>query len=152
MWLLDHGADSSWIHPIFRTTPTHLIARFAVAEAYEECTLTFVLRADAANGLHWTQSDNCICRCSQDGCLAISCAVSRYAPKPRPYRQVPCPTRRAEAFRRHKILPEFFSYIDRIQTSKAMGTAVLRLLTFEALSLTHTCCAMRSGKDSSVQP
>jgi hypothetical protein len=48
--------------------------------------------------------------------------------------------RRGEAFRRHRILPKLFSYIDRDRTSEVMSTAVLRLLTFEALHLTHTCC------------
>jgi hypothetical protein len=111
----------------------------AVSEAYKQSTLTSLLEADAANGLHWTQLDDCICCCSQDGCLAIGCAVSKYAPDPG-YWQPRYVTHKGEAFRRHQILPQLFSYIDRNQASNAMGTVVLRLLTFEALHLTHTCC------------
>jgi hypothetical protein len=117
-WLLDHGADPTWTHPTLLTTPGHRIARRV---AYE-------IRMGSADMslIVSEQRDNCGCHCSRNGCFVIGCAVSTM--NGRRYRLV----RRTQS--------HLFAWVDEKHASTWMSSAILRVLTFEKLSLTHTCC------------
>jgi hypothetical protein len=78
-WLLDHGADLTWTHPIFCTTSAHALAR-------DVCTCTietnrrpgFKAVYDIRDILDLEQIDACICHCSSNGCTTIGCATSKH--------------------------------------------------------------------------
>ncbi|KAH7084704.1 hypothetical protein BKA63DRAFT_1402 [Paraphoma chrysanthemicola] len=154
-WLIKHGADLTWVHPVYLTIPAHIIIRRSVAGT----CLKFA--EDEANSKHRSlsylepitqvcelllgaehlyQNDKCVCHCSRDGCSIFSCAVSisnvcfgRYfwveKPKPEEY-----------TYHRKTILPYLFSLFDRVDQPYRMASSVLRVLTFEELHLPHTCC------------
>jgi hypothetical protein len=117
-WLVDHGADPTWIHPTLLTTPGHKVARCGTCEIRMGSADMSLIVSE--------QRDNCGCHCSRNGCFVIGCAVSTmngiyYRP-----------------FRRTQS--HLFALVDDDRASTWMSSAILRILTFEKLSLTHTCC------------
>jgi hypothetical protein len=117
-WLVDHGADPTWTHPTLLTTPGHKIAR-STADKIRMGSVDLSL-------LIYEQRDDCTCYCSPKGCFMIGCAVSTM--HGRYYRR----SRRAQS--------HLFALVDDDRASTWMSSAILRVLTFEKLSLTHTCC------------
>jgi hypothetical protein len=145
-WLLDHGAGPFWIHPEFLTTPAHVIARGACAAASRNHTL-----GPLDHFQHFLTTklcDKCTCYCSQEGCYIIGCAISMYNQS---YLLVsrrdfqPCLYRLVDkdsnaVWHRRTIQPYIFSLVEEDSGAVWMSSAILRVLTFEKLSLTHTCC------------
>jgi hypothetical protein len=82
--------------------------------------------------LELEQCDKCICHCSQQGCYVIGCAVSganwSYS------------TRYSLPGTHYETQPYIFALVDDNRASAWMSSAIFRILTFESLSLTHTCC------------
>jgi hypothetical protein len=155
-WLLDHGAKPSWTHPVFHTTPSNIIAYRAVRCAIEGQTLAPLI--DMKSLLESSAPDQCVCHCGQGGCHAIGCAVSTSAAfshvshqgKLRLGRKVRLESkwwREEESYLSLKrefysgtILPWLFDLVDDDQNANGMHSIILRALSFEKLSLTHTCC------------
>jgi hypothetical protein len=124
-WLLDHGADTTWIHPTLLTTPGHKVAR---------CRATEIEKVSAyMNLIVSEQRDNCTCHCSLKGCFMIGCAVSQM-------NKAIYPLRRGRNDHLRTTQSHLFALVDDDRASTWMSSAILRILTFEKLSLTHTCC------------
>jgi hypothetical protein len=124
-WLVDHGADTTWIHPTLLTTPGHNMAR---------CRATEIEKVSAYMSLIVSeQRDNCTCYCSLKGCFMIGCAVSQM-------NKTDYPSRRGQDGSFRKTQSRLFALVDDNRASTWMSSAILRVLTFEKLSLTHTCC------------
>jgi hypothetical protein len=117
-WLVDHGADTTWVHPTLFTTPGHKMARCRAPEIKKVSAYMSLIVSE--------QRDKCTCYCSLKGCFMIGCAVSTM--NGRYYR----------GFRRTRS--HLFALVDDNRASTWMSSAILRILTFEKLSLTHTCC------------
>ena len=132
-WLLDHGADPTWTHPDFGTTPAHLLARRAC-----NCTVRTNDQHDSKaiydlkEILAMQQPDSCICYCSSGGCTTIGYAVPKYFN----YFHRCC----GVCHDRRNVRSYVLEYVDRHRDATWMASAVLRVITFEALKLTHTCC------------
>jgi hypothetical protein len=124
-WLLDHGADPTWTHPTLLTTPGHKMAR---------CWATEIEKVSAYISLIVSeQRDNCTCYCSLKGCFMIGCAVSQM-------NKAIYPLRRGRNDHLRTTQSHLFALVDDDRASTWMSSAILRVLTFEKLSLTHTCC------------
>lgn len=133
-WLLDHGADATWPHPRYLTTPAHNLAREAMEETIRKRCDTHL--DDVSCLLVLERRDNCTCHCSRHGCYVIGCAVSEHIQSPN-FRVKPLQWRK---YHRRLNQSFLFAMIDAHREQAWMSTAVLRTLTFENLSLTHTCC------------
>ncbi|KAH7073721.1 hypothetical protein BKA63DRAFT_514678 [Paraphoma chrysanthemicola] len=133
-WLLDHGANATWPHPRYLTTPAHNLAREAMDETVRKGDDTHI--DDVSCLLVLEERDNCTCHCSRHGCYVIGCAVSEHIQSPS-FRVKPL---QWQTYHRRLNQPFLFAMIDANREKPWMSTAVLRTLTFENLSLTHTCC------------
>ncbi|KAH9863960.1 hypothetical protein J1614_009893 [Plenodomus biglobosus] len=130
-WLIAKGANLSWLHPRYRTTPAHVIGR----SGFTLSRLGYTYPSETWDQeQHWDSlqeillnpvRDKCLCSCSPGGCLVIGCAASRYT-----------------YFDRLKAHPRIAlsSIVDKNRQLHRLPSAILRVLTFEQLSLTHTCC------------
>lgn len=130
-WLMDHGADPFWIHPQFLTTPAHNIVRQAKTRDGEERNVS-ILRSFEALLLSPTR-DCCTCFCSKHGCCCVGLTASKtddwfYE------------TLQGKQRMRHIVFPYLFGVLDQHKKEHWMSSAVFRMMTFEKLSLTHTCC------------
>jgi hypothetical protein len=113
-WMMDQGADPFWIHPTHLTTPAHTLCRMT--------------RGNTTNAiLVLKHRDNCSCFCSPGGCFVIGCALPRL---------------KFDAVDHQRKTDDLylFALVDTHRDSPWMSSAILRVLTFENLSLTHTCC------------
>jgi hypothetical protein len=128
-WLLDHGADPFWIHPEFLISPAHAIVRRACERASLLCRMDPLDRVQHL--LIQEQCDGCTCYCSEAGCYTIGWAISNYVHQGTPR------TRRNS---RRKTQSYLFNLMHENAGANWMSSAILRVLTFEKLSLTHTCC------------
>lgn len=133
-WLLEHGAHGSWIHPVFLTTPVHLLARSSAGPAAPHKPIERM--ENVSDFLLLEQPDSCVCYCSPKGCQNIGSATSKsnYA-----YYSSYFP-RRGHKQHHRSIKPCIFHFVQKYRTATWMSSAVLRLITFEKLTLTHTCC------------
>ncbi|USP72856.1 hypothetical protein yc1106_00130 [Curvularia clavata] len=143
IWLLRHGADPFWMHPTQFTTPAHVLARssFALTLSNDQWWKdTRVLLSSSVR-------DSCYCHCSQSGCSVVGCAVAK------PYAWFPKVDEHRKTFK--QILKKAFGYVfmlvENDSSTNWMAADILRVMTFEELSLTHTCCYPlhhRSSKES----
>lgn len=131
-WLITKGANLSWLHPQYRTTPAHVIGRLGLLDwEFNESTYPFEISDEEQRWHLWQEillnpvRDECSCSCSYGGCLAIGCAASKYTSSDG-----------LDAHRRTVI----YRIVDKYFQSTLLPSAILRVLTFERLSLTHTCC------------
>jgi hypothetical protein len=124
-WLVDHGADTTWIHPTLLTTPGHKMARCRAPEIEKVSAYMSLVVSE--------QRDKCTCYCSLKGCFMIGCAVSQM-------NKTDSPSRRGQDDCFRKTQSRLFALVDDNRASTWMSSAILRVLTFEKLSLTHTCC------------
>jgi hypothetical protein len=130
-WLLDHGANAAWIHPVYLTTPAHGLARDAFSVATHAASQLKVL-ADVNDLLSTCEPDRCDCLCSEGGCHVIGVAVQESI-RVTTYRHSDSPyTRPAQSY--------VFSRVENHQNTSWMSSTILRVMTFEKLALTHTCC------------
>jgi hypothetical protein len=134
-WLIEHGAEPFWIHPLYLTTPAHVLSRTISKIAAD--LKSFEPPDDAGEFLLKMQRDRCVCRCSRNGCYPIGCAMSSCNLA---HRVSPSARTKQRAFHRRTTQPRLFALIDSSRERAWMSSAALRLLTFESLSLTHTCC------------
>jgi hypothetical protein len=124
-WLVDHGADPTWTHPTLFATPGHRLARFATDEIeFANANLSLIVSK---------QRDSCTCHCSRNGCFMIGCAVSQM-------NKATYSLRRGWNDRLRTTQPHLFALVDDNRASTWMSSAIFRMLTFDKLSLTHTCC------------
>jgi hypothetical protein len=141
-WLLNHGADWAWTHPIYTTSFAHNFARKATQAARFGTSLGAL--KDICHLLTRPERDRCECACSEAGCYAIGCAAqecircSDSIAAPINYRQ------RKNAG--PSVHPYLFGLVQQDGDAVWMSSAILRVLTFEKLSLTHTCCYQMTGK------
>jgi hypothetical protein len=126
-WLLSHGADPTWTHPTLLTTPGHNVARWAAKEGAPTSIITNL--GCMSDLVVSKQRDNCTCHCSRGGCSIIGCTVSKMNI-----------TDHRRMHHHEKTQPHFFALVDDNRTAAWMSSAIFRILTFEKLSLTHTCC------------
>lgn len=124
-WFKAKGASLSWQHPIFLTTPAHLISRHLMRETYYQSWINFKSLADVLGMQH---RDGCSCYCSEGGCSVPGCAFTQSGGTNS--------LRHLMQDIKRQILP----LVDQNPQAYSMGSAILRVLTFESLSLTHTCC------------
>jgi hypothetical protein len=135
-WLLTHGANGFWIHPVLLTTPIHSVARELAGYAVMERSISLV--DSISDLLLLEQNDRCVCYCSRDGCHVIGCGVSMHFQR---YTWVTSNEwRGGRSYLHRMILPYLFALVQHNRDAAWMSSAVLRVLTFEELSLTHTCC------------
>ncbi|KAI8933484.1 hypothetical protein NX059_009222 [Plenodomus lindquistii] len=120
-WLIDKGADLNWLHPQYRTTPAHLLSRKRIDMKNLDDHKGWIDEVITSFG-----RDKCVCKCSNEGCLAVGCVASRSS--------------MSSWESRETALKLVCSKVDRNQDLAGISAAVLRVLTFEELSLTHTCC------------
>lgn len=121
-WMMDRGADPFWTQPIFLTTPAHIICRYHDALG---TTMQMI-----CNFLMQKRQDSCSFHCSQDGCFGIGHTISKQRLK----------QHRAKGRRTLNDGFSLFALVHDHRDSTWMSSAILRVLTFEELSLTHTCC------------
>jgi hypothetical protein len=141
-WLLDHGADPTWTHPVYSTSYAHNFARQATRAARSRTGLRAL--EDISHLLIRPGQDLCKCACSEAGCYALGCAVQEC---------IRCSDFMAAQvhYLRHQYVgpsvhPYFFGLVQQGGDAVWMSSAILRVLTFEKLSLTHTCCYQLLGK------
>lgn len=131
MWLIAKGANVHWRHPLHSTTPAHVLIRS-------------VLRSgDVLEGLRALEDiptmpdrDECSCHCSVGGCSIIGCACSENS---FPHSWWIFDKQDLASFQQI-TRPYLYSLADTEDKSAWMASAILRVLTFEDLRLTHTCC------------
>lgn len=126
-WLMGHGADPFWVHPIHLTTPAHMFVRNIPFNA----DFNSDHREDILMLLSSQFSDNCQCYCSQDGCSVIGCAISSQFGKH-------CYDFSITGLRKYQAY--LFRLVNNNHNDSWIASAILRVLTFDNLSLTHTCC------------
>lgn len=94
---------------------------------------------DCLSGLQdvWSmeQTDDCICYCSRQGCHIIACALSQQG-----CRHPLCRPRAHLSYFCQVLRPYFFALVDHSWSTTWMSSAILRILTFEELTMTHTYC------------
>jgi hypothetical protein len=141
-WLLDHGADPTWTHPVYSTSYAHNFARQATRAARLRTDLGAL--DDISHLLTIPERDRCECACSEAGCYAIGCAVQEC---------IRCSDVMAArvkfSWRQYvgrSVHPYLFGLVQQDSDAAWMSSAILRVLTFEKLSLTHTCCYQLLGK------
>jgi hypothetical protein len=147
IWLLKHGADPTWVHPILLTMPAHIIARRVFSgnawSLPEDQEATIDLHNILfENGLLTLDlQDRCVCSCSKTGCHPISSAIGAL-------------TRACPFFRNglYCLKPPLFSFSDvfplvNLATDQDwIASSILRTMTFEGLLITHTCCHEAYGR------
>ncbi|KAH3997504.1 hypothetical protein HBI81_126820 [Parastagonospora nodorum] len=146
-WLLEHGARAFWIHPVFLTTPVHIYVRnFVRSAARYESTERLEKVSDL---LLLGHPDSCVCYCSKGGCRIIGGTLAK------PCWEIPWSDSYDWLFSRQRrkridraIQPHIFRLAQKNCTATWMSSAILRVLTFDALSLTHTCCCRVEGEIS----
>jgi hypothetical protein len=141
-WLLDHGADWAWTHPVFSTSVAHNFARQATRAARLGTDLG--APEDISHLLTIPERDRCECACSEAGCYAIGCAVQECIRcSDVMAAQSHC---RSRQYVWPSVHPYLFGLVQQDGDAAWMSSAILRVLTFEKLSLTHTCCYQLRGK------
>ncbi|OAL48578.1 hypothetical protein IQ07DRAFT_80694 [Pyrenochaeta sp. DS3sAY3a] len=128
-WLADHGADVTWAHPVLLTTSAHVITRIAKIKIGGH-PAEFKELHHVLNLATLPCRDCCTCYCSEGGCTILACGVSRHNG---------FGWHTSGRIERH-FRPFFFRTVDGNRNLRWMSSAILRILTFEELSLTHTCC------------
>ena len=133
-WLLDRGADSTWIHPVLLTTPGHNLASQTVEmiTALDPCAALEVTKCFLTS----SQRDNCMYLYSHgaQGCHAIASTVARLS-FTAPYLDWSC-----WLLNERRVQKYLFTLIDEYRNAEWMSSALIRVMIFEELSLTHTCC------------
>jgi hypothetical protein len=142
IWLLDHGANPTWTHLVYSTSCAHNFARQATRAARLGTDLGAL--DDISHLLTKPERDRCECACSEAGCYAIGCAVQEF---------IRCSDVMAAQVRYRRpqyvgpsIHPYLFGLVQQDGDAVWVSSAILRVLTFEKLSLTHTCCYQLRGK------
>jgi hypothetical protein len=142
-WFVSKGCSLDWVHPQRLTTPAHAIAR-VVAQSWVytsvelNCTLPtcseFVMTV-----LRRENRDVCRCHCSEGGCPIIGCVTKRNLWNP-PFGTASFPhelrARQTQNMIRHLV----YAIVDSHNDYQWMAPAIIRILTFDELNLTHTCC------------
>jgi hypothetical protein len=129
-WLLDHGANAAWIHPVFLTTPLHILARRAIRTTISELDLEILRTIN--NLLESREPDCCECFCSETGCNVLGCAVQESIRTPS-YGII-------NKSNRLVVQSHLLALVQHHRDAAWISSAVLRVVTFKKLSLTHTCC------------
>ena len=127
-------------HPTFLTTPAHQLVRKAGGNVAWRGGVSNLQNVE--DFMLSPERNGCECQCSLQGCLCIGCAASKHdrstaldlldlsksdvTQSPRKWKQIEQPY----------VLSIVYQHKDK----SWMSSAVLRVLTFERLSLTHTCC------------
>jgi hypothetical protein len=124
IWLMRHGADPFWIHPTCFTTPAHVLARKQLVRVIKDIKY----REDISALLHSELRDGCQCYCSRSGCPVVGCAIAKPA------------TGWITTYEHRADQANLFKLVKNDCESLWMAAAIIRVLTFERLSLTHTCC------------
>jgi hypothetical protein len=147
-WLLDHGADWAWTHPVCSASFAHNFARQATRAARLGTSIGAL--EDICHLLTGPERDRCECACSEAGCYAIGCAVQEcircsdfIGAKFEPVFRSFYPELRYVGPSVHSYL---FGLVQQGGDAVWMSSAILRVLTFEKLSLTHTCCYQLLGR------
>ncbi|OAK96021.1 hypothetical protein IQ06DRAFT_57519 [Phaeosphaeriaceae sp. SRC1lsM3a] len=131
IWLMDHGANPFWIHPKLLTTPAHNIVRRAKIRAAYKADVSSMSMFEAL--LLSRTRDRCTCFCSKHGCCCVGLTASKTGD---PFYE----TLQGKQSMRHIVFPYLFGVLDQHKKEHWMSSAVFRMMTFEKLSLTHTCC------------
>lgn len=130
-WLVDHGADVTWVEPVFLTTSAHVITRIAKLSLLRNYAKPKLGRR-ILNLIASPCRDCCTCYCSEGGCTILGCSLSRYTDIEPGYSTT--------IWFEELVRRLFLRAVDRNQHQRWISSAALRVLTFEELSLTHTCC------------
>ncbi|KAH8731946.1 hypothetical protein GQ44DRAFT_269406 [Phaeosphaeriaceae sp. PMI808] len=139
-WFLEKGATVDWMHPRKLTTPAHLLGRrltYWRPGLDHLCKLEYLLTA--------SHTDNCTCHCSisQSGCRVIGCIVHNIWVRSNAYSLLGI----GESVAYKELIRSYvYTLIDTHKSSKWMSSSALRVLTFDELSLTHTCCVDLSNE------
>ncbi|KAF2180161.1 hypothetical protein K469DRAFT_673443 [Zopfia rhizophila CBS 207.26] len=89
--------------------------------------------------------DVCRCHCSEGGCPIIGCITKRNLWNPHS-RTSGFPQELLARQRENLILRLVYALVDSHDNHHWMGPAIIRILTFDELNLTHTCCYMIHGE------
>ncbi|KAH6615210.1 hypothetical protein C7974DRAFT_61010 [Boeremia exigua] len=130
--MVNHGARLEWEQPELRTTPAHLIGLGLNKRFHKIGKIYSPLLMQALSCEHF---DSCSCACSSSGCLPIGCATGGMTS-----------TGDDDQF----CLSRFMTICDMVDRKPTeivqFALAVLRVLTFDELGLTHTCCRRFIGR------
>ncbi|XPS75005.1 hypothetical protein M3J07_007093 [Ascochyta lentis] len=136
-WYVDRGARLNWEHPEHLTTPAHLIGHLFARNHCYRPSYSYSSHSRGARFivkvLSYIHLDSCNCRCSIAGCLPIGCAVKRFFSLGfvETVHEPQC----------RLILKLISKVVDTEQALRlSTGLSVIRVLTFDELGLTHTCC------------
>ncbi|KAF2111884.1 hypothetical protein BDV96DRAFT_649852 [Lophiotrema nucula] len=159
-WLESKGAPMDWIHPTFGTTPLHvfvrrladIILRPRISDEMDSgYRSSFSLKAMLSD-----YRDSCVCPCSDGGCAPITCAIQETIDSTSVslwvlfdfglnvwYSGLPRIDLNSEGLgnRAAGLVSHLFSQVDACENNLPwLGGTILRVMTFERLHLTHTCC------------
>ncbi|KAF2010112.1 hypothetical protein BU24DRAFT_496894 [Aaosphaeria arxii CBS 175.79] len=132
-WLVSKGCSLDWVHPQHRTTSAHFIARqFACSGVFTSINLDDSLPPCSEfmmDVLLRGNRDVCCCHCSEDGCTVIGSAIKLSSGLVDTIEE-----------RRTGMLHFVYEIVDLHDDRRWMAPAIIRILTFDKLNLTHTCC------------
>ncbi|KAJ5805276.1 hypothetical protein N7474_011163 [Penicillium riverlandense] len=145
-WLISKGADPFRQVPGTNATVLHLMGIYSAECLHPELVHSFLLNFQSfksQNPLEFlkfmfqaSEQDNCICACSPGRCTPFSAALRHLLQHPPRYYQMNGPNR----------FPELLHFVIRqSERSLEVDQVVIRLMTFDALDLRHTCCRKGDG-------
>jgi hypothetical protein len=132
-WLLNHGDDITWTHPVLLTTPAHVCVRMMKRCMGWEGQVQGLEKVRSYLSL--ADQDGCVCYCSKGGCYVIGCAIQKDQNI-----LEPSSLDNLRRYARPTVQAQLLTLVEHHRDAVWMSSAILRVLTFERLSLTHTCC------------
>ncbi|KAJ5353483.1 hypothetical protein N7541_006047 [Penicillium brevicompactum] len=143
VWLVDKGAsmldrlpssNSTIAHRVSSLFADHLVSDIIPGASSSKIILDWLDWAKKSKGsiaLIPSVQDCCVCACCHGGCTTLSVALRKWNERFR------CHTR---GKLRAEYLWFLISLIDLTETTIERDHSIIRILTFEALGLRHTCC------------
>jgi hypothetical protein len=132
-WFLNHSVDLTCTHPVLLTTPAHVCVRKMMRCVEWEGQVQGLEKLRSYLSL--VDQDGCVCYCSKGGCYVIGCAIQKDQNILEPFS-----LDNSRRYPRQMVQAQLFKLVEHHRDAVWMSSAILRVLTFERLSLTHTCC------------
>lgn len=153
IWLVDKGADLSRRLPFSKTTTAHLLSsqmtgtfRTAIysdedySEGRTQASIENISKRKDDIFLIPSMQDFCTCACCEGGCTTLLVALrtcnARLYLRYRHMRRSPQEINREKI--RHSLLLN--TLLNLTENTRVRDHSIIRLFTFEALGLRHTCC------------
>lgn len=135
-WMVDQESNLNWVHPELGITPAHTIAsRYACGSRYKSFVRTTSAQSEVQSLMSkvlLSHTDSCSCYCSVSGCSVFGCIA-------RQFRGLKLLQLANKAWY-WGFLEAIFNAVDSSPQKPSFGLSILRVMTFDELGLTHTCC------------